>query len=78
MNIPKRYGYLLFGLIQSGFTCAVATAIASAPFLGDPMFISQWLRSWIVAWGTMVPFVLLATPLIRRAVDILTRERSRN
>ena len=32
MLIPKRYGYFVFGFIQSGF--AVAAAIASTPFVG--------------------------------------------
>jgi len=75
MSIPKRYSHFLFGLIQSGFTCAIAAAIASAPFMYDGIFISHWLKSWIIAWATMIPFVLLATPIIRRAVDVLTRER---
>jgi hypothetical protein len=75
MSIPKRYSHFIFGLIQSGFTCAIAAAIASAPFTHNGNFISHWLKSWIIAWATMIPFVLLATPLIRRAVDVLTRER---
>jgi hypothetical protein len=79
MGIPKRYGHFIFGLIQSGFTCAIAAAIASAPFMYNGMyngdFISHWLKSWIIAWAMMIPFVLVATPFIRRAVDVLTRER---
>jgi hypothetical protein len=75
MSIPKRHGLFLFGLIQSGMTCAIAAAIASAPFIYTGVFLSHWLKSWIIAWATMIPFVLFATPLIRRAVDALTRER---
>jgi hypothetical protein len=75
MGIPKRYGHFIFGLIQSGFTCAIAAAIAGAPFTHNGNFISHWLKSWIIAWAMMIPFVLLATPFIRRAVDVLTRER---
>ena len=37
-------------------------------------FIGHWFKSWIYAWAIMIPFVLLITPLIRRAVDVLTRE----
>jgi hypothetical protein len=74
MSIPKRYSHFIFGLIQSGFTCAIAAAIASVPFMHNGDFISHWLKSWIIAWATMIPFVLMATPLIRRAVDVLTRE----
>jgi len=76
ISIPKRYGHFIFGLIQSGFTCAIAAAIASAPFMHNGIFLSHWLKSWIIAWATMIPFVLLATPFIRRAVDALTRERA--
>jgi len=73
MLIPKRYDYFVFGFIQSGFTCAVAAGIASTSFLGQGMFISQWLKSWLIAWIVMTPFVLLAAPLINRAVAALTR-----
>jgi hypothetical protein len=76
MSIPKRYSHFLFGLIQSGFTCAIAAAIASAPFIHNGIFIRHWLKSWIYAWAIMIPFVLLATPLIRRAVETLTSERA--
>ena len=74
LNISKRYSHFLFGIIQSGFTCAIAAGIASAPFMHNGLFINHWFKSWLIAWATMIPFVLLATPLIRRAVDVLTRE----
>jgi hypothetical protein len=35
-------------IIRSGFTCAIAAAIASAPFMYDGIFISHWLKSWIL------------------------------
>jgi Protein of unknown function (DUF2798) len=73
MLIPKRYGHFLYGFIQSGFTCAVAAGIASAPFLDRGMFVSQWLKSWLIAWIIMTPFVLLAAPLINKTVGALTR-----
>jgi hypothetical protein len=75
MLIPKRYGYLLFGFIQSGFTCAVAATIASALFLGQGVFLDHWIKSWLIAWIIMTPFVLLAAPLINKAVSALTRGR---
>ena len=73
MLIPKRYGHFLYGFIQSGFTCAVATAIATMPLMGDVAFVSQWLKSWLVAWVIITPFVLVAAPLINRVVAALTR-----
>jgi uncharacterized protein DUF2798 len=74
IRIPKRHAHFLFGIIQSGFTCAVAAGIASGPFMYTGTFIGQWLKSWIFAWAVMIPFVLLITPLIRRTVDVLTGE----
>jgi hypothetical protein len=73
MLIPKRYGHFPFGFIQAGLTTAIATGIASAPFLGQETFASQWIKSWLIAWLIMTPFVLLAAPLINRAVAALTR-----
>jgi hypothetical protein len=53
--------------------CRFAAAIASTPFLGQGMFVTNWLKSWVIAWIIMTPFVLLAAPLINRAVAALTR-----
>ncbi len=76
-GIPKRYSHFLFGIIQSGFTCAIAAGIASGPFMYTGIFISHWLKSWLYAWAVMIPFVLVITPFIRRAVDALTsKDRS--
>ena len=73
-ELPKRYSHFLFGIIQSGFTCAVAAGIASGPFMYSAIFLGHWLKSWLMAWAVMIPFVLVITPLIRRAVDALTAE----
>jgi Protein of unknown function (DUF2798) len=73
MLVPKRYGHFIFGFIQSGLTCAVAAAIACAPFLAQGMFASHWFQSWLVAWVVMTPFVLLAAPFINKAAAALTR-----
>ncbi len=73
-KIPKRYGRFLFGLIQSGFTCAIAAAIASGPLMYTGIFLGHWLKSWIFAWAVMIPFVLVITPFIRKTVDALTKE----
>jgi uncharacterized protein DUF2798 len=72
--IPRRYGHFLFGLIQSGFTCAIAAGIASGPFMYTGIFLGHWLKSWMAAWAIMIPFVLVITPFIRRLVDLLTKE----
>jgi hypothetical protein len=37
------------------------------------MFVTNWLKSWVIAWIIMTPFVLLAASLINIAVAVLTR-----
>jgi Protein of unknown function (DUF2798) len=68
LRIPKKYGYSIFGIIQSGITCAVATGIACLPTKA----VTYWATSWLLSWATMTPVVLLAAPLIRRVIDRVT------
>lgn len=70
--IPRRYGHFVFGAIQSGISCAITAAIANAPFLVNGTFISHWLQTYVVSWAAILPIVLLAAPVIRRAVNVLT------
>lgn len=71
-RIPKKYGYFVFGVIQSGLTSAIAAGVASIPFLGTFAFVENWLGSWLIAWMTTIPIVILAAPAIRRLVLTLT------
>ncbi|QWG20214.1 DUF2798 domain-containing protein [Bradyrhizobium sediminis] len=64
-KIPRRYAHFLFGVIQSGLTAAVASAVASYEFLVDGDFVAHWLVSWLTSWALMVPIVLVAAPAIR-------------
>jgi hypothetical protein len=34
-------------------------------------FIERWMMAWGIAWVTMLPVVLLASPIIQRAVERL-------
>lgn len=72
LRIPRQYGHFVFGVIQSGLTTAIATAIASLPFLADSTFLFHWPVAWLTAWAAMTPVVLLAAPVIRRLVGVLT------
>jgi hypothetical protein len=73
LGIPRRYAHFIFGVIQSGLTSCIAAAIASHPFLSSGGFLGHWLRSWLIAWGMMLPVVILAAPLIRALAIALTR-----
>jgi Protein of unknown function (DUF2798) len=74
-RIPQRYSHFVYGVLQSGLTCAIATAVANVPFLAAGSFVAHWLQSWFVAWIMMLPIVLLAAPAIRTLTNILTDER---
>lgn len=74
LGIPRRFSHFVFGVIQSCLTCAIAAGIASLPFLESGTFVSHWARSWLLAWGLMLPVVIFAAPAIRRLTQVLTRE----
>ena len=73
-KIPRRHGHFVYGIIQSGLTCAVAAGIACFPFSAEGTFTRHWLQSWILAWIMMLPVVLLAAPAIRILTHLLTQE----
>ena len=78
LRIPRRLGHFVFGVIQSGLTCAIAAAIASYPFVARGSFMEHWTRSWLLSWLIMLPGVILAAPAIRGLTNVLTREDSRS
>jgi hypothetical protein len=73
LRIPRRHGHFVFGVIQSGLTCALAAAIASYPFVAHGGFIAHWIAAWLLSWLMMLPVVILAAPAIRRLTDMLTQ-----
>ena len=75
--IPRRYSHFVFGVIQSGLTCLIAAAFASAPSLATGTFLRNWAVSWVISWAIMLPVVVLAAPAIRAASLWLTREEQR-
>jgi hypothetical protein len=69
---PRRYEHFVFGVVQSGLTCAVAAAIATTPHALDLAFAGRWLNAWALSWVSMLPVVVLAAPMIRRVVRRMT------
>jgi hypothetical protein len=73
LKLSSRRGPLIFGVIQSGLTSAVAAAIAhSSDSLGA--FPADWLRTWLISWIVVLPIVLLAAPVIHKIVAYMTSE----
>lgn len=71
-KIPRRYSHFLYGVIQSGLTCAVSAGIASLSFIADGGFARHWCSLWLLSWAAMLPVVLFAAPFIRRFTERLT------
>jgi hypothetical protein len=74
LRISRRYSHFVYGVIQSGLTCAIAAAIASFPFVAEGSFAKHWIKSGLLAWLLMLPVVLFAAPAIRKLTHLLTRE----
>ena len=76
LAIPRRYSHFVFGVLQSGLTCAIAAAIASFPFIKAGGFVYHWIVSWLISWVAMLPVVLAAAPALRSLSVRLTRDES--
>jgi hypothetical protein len=74
LRIPRRFAHFVYGVIQSGLTSALATAIASFPFLAEDSFVGHWIESWFLSWALMLPVVIFAAPVIRKLALYLTRD----
>jgi hypothetical protein len=74
LPISRRHAHYVFGVMQSALTTLIATLIASIPLIDEPGFALHLARSWLLAWLAMLPVVIFAAPLIRRAATALTRE----
>ena len=75
IKLPQRFSPLIFGVIQSCLTCAVAAAVAHS---ADPFgaFVGHWIRTWFLSWMMTLPIVVLAAPIIRKIVAHITGERA--
>jgi Mn2+/Fe2+ NRAMP family transporter len=73
IGIPRRYSHFVYGVIQSGLTSTVASAVAGVSFYEGELFWSYWLKASLSAWLVMLPVVIFAAPAIRRLTEMLTR-----
>ncbi len=73
-RLPRHYAPFIYGIIQSGLTTAIATAIATLQTTSLGLrFVMHWLSAWGLAWLAMLPVVVFAAPLIQRSVLALVR-----
>lgn len=62
---PRRYSHFIYGVLQSGLTCAVASAITTVQLVSFERFLVSWIASWFLSWLMMLPIVVLAAPIIK-------------
>ncbi len=72
LKIPRKYQHLIYGVIQSGVTCAVASGISTYGAVSLEQYLAHWFTSWIVSWVFMLPVVVLASPYIRKLANKFT------
>lgn len=72
-KLPSWTAPYCFALIQSGLTCAIAAAIANRSIIAQRVFFEQWCTSWLLAWVTMIPVVLLAAKPIHRIITLIVK-----
>lgn len=76
LKIPARYSHLVFGAMQSGVTCFVASGIASRALWSSDAFFQKWILSWMFSWLSILPVVFLVAPFLRDAVSWMTYDEN--
>lgn len=71
--IPARYGPVLFSLILSGVMSLLVSGISTFRAVPvDQGFLGLWAGAWLTGWLLAFPAVMLAAPLTRKLVTLLT------
>ncbi|RKR65692.1 uncharacterized protein DUF2798 [Acidovorax sp. 94] len=71
--IPARYGPVLFSLILSGVMSLLVSGISTfRDAQVDQGFLGLWVGAWLTGWLFAFPAVMLAAPLARKVVALLT------
>ena len=67
--------YIVYGLIQSGITCAISSAVTENS--DDGLNLLSWLHSWFLSWIFMVPIVLFISPVILQIIRTVIRTQDK-
>lgn len=62
---------ILFAFIMALFTVAIMVTVMLGVNMGfgSELFWRSWLRSYVIAYVTIVPVILLLGPQVQRLVD---------
>ena len=71
--ISARYAAVLFSFILSGTMSLLVSGIATFHTLpAGQDFVGAWAGAWLSGWLFACPAVMLAAPMARKAVALLT------
>lgn len=72
--IPKKYEFVLFALLMSGFMSFLMSGVISFINVGlVDNFISVWGIAFVNAYAVAFPAVLIVVPIVRKLVVILIK-----
>ena len=75
MKLPKRYAYILFGLIMSGIVALIVSGALTVERVGlAPGWWHIWFSNYLLAWAVAFPSVSLFAPITRRLVARFTTD----
>ena len=73
-RFPARYAGILMPIILSIIMTMVVSAVATVKNLGVGQdFAVHWLSAWAMSWVVAFPTLLMALPLTRRVIRLVTR-----
>lgn len=64
---------LLMGIVT---TCIISFTLVAINVGFGPLFLKVWLRSWAIAYGVVIPAILLIGPRIQQLVDYIFAEKN--
>ncbi len=72
--IPKKYEFLLFALLMSGFMSFLMSGVISFINVGlVDNFLHIWGSSFVMAYMVAFPSVVLVVPMVRKLVSKLIK-----
>ncbi|MCW3110138.1 MAG: hypothetical protein JWQ09_4644 [Segetibacter sp.] len=68
---------IVFAMIMGGITTGIVTFTVISVNIGFvPVFLSIWIKSWLLAYIVAIPAILIISPKVQLLVNYLLREET--
>lgn len=75
MILPKHFAPVLFGFFMSGIVALIVSGAITLLRVGATSgWIGIWLANYALAWSVAFPSVVVAAPITRRLVALITKD----